>query len=699
MAFSPDSSKLAIAQSDNIVFVYKLGNDWGDKKSICNKFHQTSPITCLTWPLAQPNELVYGLAEGKVKVGQLRSNKPATLYSTESYVTAVASNTEGNAIVSAHCDGAIYRFIFDDGQGGGPTHALFTNHSCVPYALAWGQAVVVAGNDGQVAFYDQYGGIERAFDYVNDPKCKEFTSACFNPTGESVVVGNYDRFYTYALDPRTGIWEEVGVKEVQNMYSVTALSWKPDGSRLALGSLCGILDLYDACIRRCRYKGKFEFTYVSLSQVIVKRLNTGTRNLIRSQFGCEITKINIFQDRFVVAHTTETLLLGDLDTFKLSEIQWHGSGGGEKFVFENTTVCLIDYAGELSLVEYGQNEILGSVRTEYVNGHLLSVRINEKPPRRRPDDPPHAPGEPFENKKVAYLMDAQTISVKDLVTAAASTINHDSRIDFLELNGRANLLLFRDKRRQLHLFDLETQHRTTLLNYCTYVQWVPDSDVVVAQNRNNLCVWYNIHAPDQVTVHQIRGDIEEIERGFGRTEVIVDEGISAASYLLDEAPIEFGTAIDDENFRRAMEILESLEVTPEAEAMWQQMADMALAAGDLRIAERCAAALGDVSRARYLRRVNKTADRVAVEMGEGADGRDHWAVRSKMALLKHDTRMAEDILMSQGHIKETVEMYQMLHRFEDAIAVAATRSYSKGEVDSMKADYYKRLLETGQVRM
>tara|TARA_B100000405_G_scaffold165324_1_gene115537 strand:+ start:257 stop:598 length:342 start_codon:yes stop_codon:yes gene_type:complete len=58
MHFSPDSSKLAIAQSDNIVFVYKLGLEWGDKKSICNKFLQASPITGLTWPSSRPNELV-----------------------------------------------------------------------------------------------------------------------------------------------------------------------------------------------------------------------------------------------------------------------------------------------------------------------------------------------------------------------------------------------------------------------------------------------------------------------------------------------------------------------------------------------------------------------------------------------------------------------------------------------------------------
>ena len=47
VAFSPDSTKLAVAQSDCIVFVYKLGLDWADKKSICNKFPQSSPVTCL----------------------------------------------------------------------------------------------------------------------------------------------------------------------------------------------------------------------------------------------------------------------------------------------------------------------------------------------------------------------------------------------------------------------------------------------------------------------------------------------------------------------------------------------------------------------------------------------------------------------------------------------------------------------------
>jgi intraflagellar transport protein 172 len=88
-------------------------------------------------------------------------------------------------------------------------------------------------------------------------------------------------------------------QQVENMYTVTALGWKADGSRLAVGALCGVVDIYDACIKRTKYKGKFEFTYVSLSQVIVKRLGSGARIVLKSHFGCEITKINIFKDRCI----------------------------------------------------------------------------------------------------------------------------------------------------------------------------------------------------------------------------------------------------------------------------------------------------------------------------------------------------------------------------------------------------------------
>ncbi len=155
-------------------------------------------------------------------------------------------------------------------------------HSCAPFALGWGQSIVAAGADARVSFYDMDGGLLRTFDYAEDGATKDFGVAAFNPTGEAVVVGNFDKFYVYGLTVDTAAaaaptggrgggaplplapseWTEVSIRTVPHMYTVTALAWKPDGSKLAVGTLTGGVDLYDACVKKTRYRGKFEFTYV-----------------------------------------------------------------------------------------------------------------------------------------------------------------------------------------------------------------------------------------------------------------------------------------------------------------------------------------------------------------------------------------------------------------------------------------------------
>ena len=265
-------------------------------------------------------------------------------------------------------------------------------------------------------------------------------------------------------------------------------------------------------------------------------------------------------------------------------------------------MCVVHYAGEVNLIEYGENDILGSVRTNHPT-LVLSVRCMKKKDAggsgRESQFGGYGGNEDEYTKKIAFLLDAQTVCVKDLLTQHTATVNHDCKIDWLELNDRANLLLIRDKRRFLHLYDCTTQERSQLLNFCTYVQWVPNSDVVVAQNRNSLCVWYNIHTPGQVTTHVIKGDVEDIERTDGRTEVIVD-GEYRKLYTLDESLIEFGSAIEDRDWVRAVDILDGLEVTNEVDAMWRQLSTAAVAEGDLRVAQRCAAALGNVAMSKFL---------------------------------------------------------------------------------------------------
>ena len=84
LAFSPDSTKIAVGQSDNISFVYTIGENWyvsdpapstsmsvhlcrGEKKVISGKTVQKSAVTCIVWPSSQSNYIM-GLADGKVQL-------------------------------------------------------------------------------------------------------------------------------------------------------------------------------------------------------------------------------------------------------------------------------------------------------------------------------------------------------------------------------------------------------------------------------------------------------------------------------------------------------------------------------------------------------------------------------------------------------------------------------------------------------
>eukprot|EP00708_Paratrimastix_pyriformis_P004557 GAFH01003451.1.p1 GENE.GAFH01003451.1~~GAFH01003451.1.p1 ORF type:complete len:181 (+),score=56.17 GAFH01003451.1:46-543(+) len=163
--------------------------------------------------------------------------------------------------------------------------------------------------------------------------------------------------------------------------------------------------------------------------------------------------------------------------------------------------------------------MLGNVRTEYTSPHLFSIRINDAQTAAAEGkvkevaegdpaaDPQQATGAApgggqtgglvgTEFKKIAYLADSHSVRILDLLTGLTqTTVVHTAKIDWLELNPSATRLLFRDKRRQLHLYNLAKDERHTLLSSCSYCQWAPESDVVVAQNLNNLCVWYNVYAP------------------------------------------------------------------------------------------------------------------------------------------------------------------------------------------------------------
>ncbi|XP_026810375.1 intraflagellar transport protein 172 homolog isoform X2 [Rhopalosiphum maidis] len=695
LAFSPDSTRIAVGQTDNMVFVYKIGDSWGAKKVICNKFGTQSPVTCMLWMSEGP--IIYGQLDGKIRAAHYKSNKSQTLYATGSYVVSLASNTRGTAFISGHADGSIVRYIITEGSSTEQQGRIVV-HPVPPYALCWASGcIIAAGCDFSVQFYDQNGRSCKQFDYSpgsNCPDQKEFTVGCSSPSGQAVVIGSFNRLRLYSWSPSKLTWEEENVMYIPNMYTVSALAWKRDGSRIICGTLCGGMELFESVIKRTVWKNKFEMTYVGPSQVLVKPLNNESNNqsshgvILKSQYGHEIEDVRVMgEDRYLIGRTRDTLLLGDMERNLLSEVVWPYSERNEKFYFENPSVCLIFNCGELTLVEYGNDQILATVRTEFVNPHLISVRLNERKQFNSNE----------ENKKLAYLLDLKTICIVDLVVGVVDLqIGHAIKIDWLELNETGHKLLYRDKSTTLTLLDARTGHKEILLNGCSFVQWVIGSDVVVAQGRQGACVWYNIDTPDRVTVLTVAGDVMSVDRISGKTTIRCQEGERHYTYDLDERLVEFGTAVHDSDFGRAILYLESLEDSDdhqyEVDGMWQNLSDIGLQLMNLPVAARCLAGVGDYCKAWYLQETYKLAENFAKENNN--DGMDCPEVWARIAVLNGQLQAAEVLYLEQNKVEKAIQMYLSLHKWENAIHLAESKN--RPDVDDLKSQYHFWLLDTCQ---
>ncbi|VDM16004.1 unnamed protein product [Hydatigera taeniaeformis] len=677
LSFSFDSIKLAIAQSDNMVFVYKLGESWEDKKAICNKFPQRNPVTCIIWSSEQ--QIIMGLIDGKVRLANTKNNKSSTVFNSGSYVVSLAANPCGRGFISGHADGKIARYTFDD-DGNCMLQAKVATHPVPPFALTWaGNSIFAAGFDRRVVIYGREGKIRQQFDYSKDPTEKESTIAVSGPGGHVVAIGSYNRIRVYNFSIRKNVWDEVSPKVIPNLYTITAMCWKPDGSKLTIGTLCGGVDQFDCCIKR-RIVRNFELIYVGPSQIIVLNKNTQDKTLLRSIYGYEIEDVKVMGgDSYLVAQTSDTLILVYIPTKELSEVYWRKNGTKYKIIFSSRKFCVIFGAGELFVIEYGLSEVLGSVRTEITNPYLFSVRINERSTNSATC------------KRMAYMLDPKTVNVVDLTSGLTiGHYNHDVCLDWIELSEKANHLLLRDRKRQLLILNTETFASSILLPFCAFVQWIPQSDAIVAQTKDNISIWYNIDAIDRVTKVPLQGgDIVGVDHIGGKTEVLVSKGMTTIRHPLDNSLIEFGTAMEDNDLERAVTFLDSLAMAEETESMWKRLSEKALQSNNLLVAERCYAALGLLSKARYLR--------VTRDIAEQEGDANHYKVQTRLHILAGNLELAEAIFLEHNAVDEAINMYTEMHRYEKALEIAEAKNWSNLEM--LREDYNKWLVETGQMEV
>ncbi|GMT03450.1 hypothetical protein PENTCL1PPCAC_25624, partial [Pristionchus entomophagus] len=186
LAFSPDSSSLAVGQSDNVVFVYKIGADWNEKKVITNKLVQTAAVTALSWPF--DDKVLIGLIDGKMRVGLLKQNKCASLYKTDMGVIAIDISAKRTSFVSSHIDGSLILYNFAS-----KAQEKMCTHSCAAYSIAFtAHSIVAGGADRRIICYSENGIVQQTFDFSSVDE-REFSSIIADPTGQNFVAGSFDR--------------------------------------------------------------------------------------------------------------------------------------------------------------------------------------------------------------------------------------------------------------------------------------------------------------------------------------------------------------------------------------------------------------------------------------------------------------------------------------------------------------------------
>ena len=101
------------------------------------------------------------------------------------------------------------------------------------------------------------GRVVQHFDHSAEEGESEPTVAAVSPSGQSMVLGSCNRLRVYNFNVRRQKWDASPPKTIENLYTTSALAWKPDGSRLVVvrgGFPCGCVCVcvcVCVCLRVC----------------------------------------------------------------------------------------------------------------------------------------------------------------------------------------------------------------------------------------------------------------------------------------------------------------------------------------------------------------------------------------------------------------------------------------------------------------
>ena len=162
------------------------------------------------------------------------------------------------------------------------------------------------------------------------------------------------------------------------------------------------------------------------------------------------------------------------------------------------------------------------------------------------------------------------------------------------------------------------------------------------------------------------------------------EGIGNKLFL-DENLVNLSIAIEERELNKAISILNNLSnLTNKNELVlyYKILAKISIEEQNLYIAQKCFATLGNYSKIYYLKKIIKEKEK----------NPDNPIINAKLLLLQKEFEKAEELMIKNNMIKETIDICKDLHKYEEAVRLC--KEFGLEEYEKMKEEYLKWLLES-----
>lgn len=576
--------------------------------------------------------------DGSVKVWSRNGMLRSTLAQAESPVYSVVWAYDCDQL--CYCTGAN---IVIKSLASSAKQNAWRAHEGVVLRVDWSHInhlIVSGGEDCKYKVWDTYGRLL----YQSSPFDYSVTSVAWCPSGELFAVGSFN---SMQLCDRMG-WAYS--KLHLDVGSVMALSWTADGTQVAGCGGSGAV-VFGQVVDMTLEDGKMQVTVVDDHKIVVNDiLNENVDEL--PEFRDRVIKVSLGYGFLIVATSTQchvynTNNLNTPHIFDLKDTVTLILQAERHFLLLDNSagIQIITYEGRLVC-----NPKFQGLRTELLNADMISIS-NDSVAVLDQAAAGAATVRFFDTAQGRPIGDAftHTLEIKEVALSQAGTIND-------------RMLIFVDRNRDLYLLPIMKRNVAKLAAMCDSARWHDATPMLSATVDQRLSVWYypNEVYVDKDLLSKTRYTKSDTDFGksskvtlFAGTRCLVrrSDGVLVSAATSPYPPLVYDM-IKKQQWDKATRLCRFVK-DPQ---MWATLAAMAMAAKELNTAETAFAAIDEVDKTQFVRKVKQ----IPTEEGRNAE----------LAVYRRKPDEAEALLLQAGLVFRAIKLNIKLCNWERAMDLA-----------------------------